>query len=230
MDAKLSPVRPSRGPLGIRLSTLVVFGFLLVAGTLIQACSDNNGTSGPTFECAEVKAPQSTAKGTKGSTNVRSLAACTGSPAPSTGFANTSADIIIRVSANPASAEPGRRVTITVSVTNGGAGGGAGLPLAGKPVLVNTSTNGATAFGTVDGPSGVTDANGIYQTTMIVRCVDAGVVPATTPPAPEPATGQEAATVTVDAFVDGASSAATGTSATVSVTGSSGNPPCPGSA
>jgi hypothetical protein len=230
MDARRTPVHPSRRrPWAVRPWTLVVLGLLLMAGTLLQACSDNNGSTGPTFECRELTAPQATAKGTKGSGNVRSLAACTGSPAPSTGFANTSEDILIRVTANPASIEPGRRVTITVLVTNGANGGGAGLPLAGKRVFVNTSTN-TVAFGTVDSPSGITNANGIYQTTMIVRCSDAGVVPAAVPPAPEPATGQEAAFVTVDAFVDGASSAANGTSATVSVTGSSGNPPCPGSA
>jgi hypothetical protein len=210
----------------------VVFGLLLVASTLIQACSDNNGTSGPTFECSEVKAAQGTAKGGTASGNVRSLAACTGTPAPSTGFANTSDSIIIRVSANPASTEPGRRVTITVFVTNGNNGGGAGLPLAGKRVFVNTSTS-AGAVGTIDGPSGTTNANGIYQTTLIVRCVDAGATTAGSTP-PQTGTGTpveaESLTVVVDAFVDGASSAETGTSANVSVKGPGDNAPCPGSA
>jgi hypothetical protein len=213
MDSRHAvPSTRRRGPWGARPGTLAALGLLLVAGLLIQACSDNEGTVGPSFECREEKG------------GPRVLAQCTASPAPTTGFANTSANILIRVSANPASTEPGRRVTITVFVTNAaGVLGGSGQPLAGKRVFVNTSTSTA-AFGTVDSPSGVTDANGLYTTTMIVRCSDAGIV---TPP---PSGGLTVSTVTVDAFVDGASSAATGTSATVSVTGTGGSPPCPGAA
>jgi hypothetical protein len=186
----------------VRPWTLVVFGLLLMAGTLIQACSDNGGTTGPVFECQEQKG------------GVTVLAECTGSPAPTTGHANTSADILIRVSANPASTEPGRRVAITVFVTNGLLGS-SGQPLAGKRVLVTASG------GTIDAPSGVTDANGLYTTSLIVLCVDAGVVPAG-PPAPAP--GPVVTTVTVNAFVDGASSS---TPAIVTVTGTSANAPCP---
>ena len=54
MDAKLSP--PSvrhRRPSGVRPWTRLVLGLLLMAGTLIQACSDNNGSTGPTFACRE---------------------------------------------------------------------------------------------------------------------------------------------------------------------------------
>jgi hypothetical protein len=165
-----------------------------------------------------------------------------------TGFSNTALDIVIRVSANPASIEAGRRVAITVSVTNAN-----GQPLAGKRVLVNTSTNTA-AFGTVDAPQGVTDSHGLYTTTMIVRCADVGNVLTTggggggTTAAPTTTagtttagttTGGSASTtggtgggviVTVDAFVDGQSSAVSGNSATVTITGSGNNPPCPGSA
>jgi len=165
-----------------------------------------------------------------------------------TGFSNTALDIVIRVSANPASIEAGRRVTITVSVTNTN-----GQPLAGKPVIVNTSTNTA-AFGTVDKPQGTTDSRGLYTTTMIVRCADVGNVlttgggggggGATTGTSTGTSTGGTTGTttgstgggagggviVTVDAFVEGQSSAVSGNSATVTITGSSNNPPCPGSA
>ena len=189
---------------GVRPWTLVVYGFVVALGGLIQACTDNKGGEGPVFNDS--------------------------GPAGTTGFANTSADIIIRVSANPASTEPGRRVTITVLVTNGAAGG-SGQPLAGKRVFVSTSTT-PPVGGTVDAPSGVTNANGMYTTGMIVRCVDAGVaVPAVEPAPEEPAAGNTIGTVTVDAFVDGASSADPGgTSATVIVTGTGANAPCPGSA
>ena len=212
MDARRSSDRARlHSRWAVRPWTLVVFGLLLVAGTLIQACSDNGGTTGPVFECREQKG------------GVTALAECAGSPAPTTGHANTSLDILIRVSANPSSTEPGRPVTITVLVTNGAAGG-SGQPLAGKRVLVTASG------GTIAAPSGVTDANGIYTTTLIVRCADVGVVPP--PPGPPPATpppGTPVLEVTVNAFVDGASSAGAG-SAIVTVTPPSGNAPCPGSA
>jgi hypothetical protein len=200
----------------------VVLGLLLSAGSLLQACSDNNGTVGPTFECQERNGE--TKKG-----GVKNLTQCT---APTTGFADTSANILIRVSANPASTEPGRRVTITVLVTNGAGafGAGSGQPLAGRRVFVSTSAA-PPVGGQIDAPSGVTDANGMYTTTMIVRCVDAGVVPPVEPAPAEPTTGNTVTTVTVNAFVDGATSAAGGTPAVVTVTGTSGSgAPCPGSA
>ena len=219
MDATLSPHSARRRrQWAVRPWTLVVL-LLLVVGTLIQACSDNNGTTGPTLSCNEMPVK---------SGNIRTLSACTsgtpGTPAPTTGFANTSADILIRVQANPASTEPGRRVGIVVIVTNGAAGasGGSGQPLPGLRVQVNTSTNAGTAFGQVDAPTGITDSNGIYTTTMLVRCSDAGL----TERKVSVAEGTAATTITVDAFVNGASSAAGGTSATVTVTGQSSNPPC----
>lgn len=224
MDSRLSlPSVRSRGLRGARPRTLVVLGLLLLTGSLLQACSDNNGTVGPTFQCQDKHGE--TKKG-----GVKNLAECT---APTTGFADTSSNILIRVSANPASTEPGRSVTITVLVTNGAGafGGGSGQPLAGRRVFVSTSAT-LPVGGTVNAPSGVTDANGMYTTTMIVRCVDAGVAVPPVEPAPEePATGNAVATVTVVAFVDGATSAAGGgTSATVTVTGPGANAPCPGSA
>ena len=60
MDAKLSPPSVRHGARGrVRPWTRVVFGLLLLAGTLIQACSDNNGSTGPTFACRENASGQS---------------------------------------------------------------------------------------------------------------------------------------------------------------------------
>jgi len=196
---------------------LGAIGAFFAVGALFQACGSNSDPSGP---------------------------ARNGQNVPTTGFSNTAADIVIRVAANPASVEAGRRVEITVLVTNTN-----GQPLSGKRVLVNTSTNTA-AFGTVDNPTGTTDANGIYRTSMIVRCSDVGNVGTTggggggttgtsTGTTTGTTTGSGSTTgglggggvvVTVDAFVDGQSSALSGNSATVTITTSSGNPPCPGSA
>ena len=194
---------------------LAAIGAFFAVGALFQACGSNSDPSGPSRN---------------------------GQNVPTTGFANTGADIVIRVSANPASIEAGRRVEVTVQVTNTN-----GQPLSGKRVLVNTSTNTA-AFGTVDNPVGTTDANGIYRTSMIVRCSDVGNV-GTTGGGGGGTTGSSSGSssgtsgggsttglggggvvVTVDAFVDGQSSAVSGNSATVTITTSSGNPPCPGSA
>ena len=80
MDVKRSPDHARRHPWAVRPWTLVVFGLLLVVGTLIQACSDNNGTVGPTFECSEITAAQGTAKGRSGTSNARSLAAWQAQP------------------------------------------------------------------------------------------------------------------------------------------------------
>jgi hypothetical protein len=156
----------------------------MAAGLLVVACSDNSGPAGPSFQ--------------------------NGQTVPVTGTAPTAKDIKVQVVANPASTEPGRRVGITVFVTNTN-----GQPLAGKKVVVNTSTN-TKALGTVDAALGTTDANGIYQTTVVVRCNDA-----------VDNAGSPLVTLTVDAFVEGASSATTGGSATVTLVSQSGNPPCP---
>jgi hypothetical protein len=91
MDAKSSPPSGRRGrPWEVRPWTLVAFGLLMTA-TLIQACSDNDGTSGPRFA---------------------------GGPAATTGFANTSADIRVVVGVNPNTITPGRRAGVTAFVTN----------------------------------------------------------------------------------------------------------------
>jgi len=190
MDAKLSPSVKHR-PSGVRPGTRLVFGLLLMAGALVQACSDNNGSTGPTFACRE-----------KTTSNVKAFnASCTASPAPVTGIANTNQDINIVVQAAPASIEPGRRVSIIVIVTNGNpatVGGGSGQPLPGQTVFIIASA------GVVDGPSGTTNAQGLYSTTLLVRCEDLGPI-------------------TVNASSGGAVSSA---GATITVTPASPNTPC----
>ena len=144
MDATLSP-RSSRrrGSWSGRRWTLAVA--LLVVGMLAQACSDNNGSTGPTFACQETAVGQ----GKSGSVNARSLNACT---APVSGVVNDIGDLLITVQANPGSTEPGRRVSIIVIVTNGNAEvGGSGQPLPGQRVFILASA------GVVDGPTGTTD-------------------------------------------------------------------------
>lgn len=163
MDATLSP-RSSRrrGSWSGRRWTLAVA--LLVVGMLAQACSDNNGSTGPTFACQETAVGQ----GKSGSVKARSLNACT---APVSGVVNDFGDLLITVQANPGSTEPGRRVSIIVIVTNGNAEfGGSGQALPGQRVFILASA------GVVDGPTGTTDANGIYSTTMLVRCEDVGPI------------------------------------------------------
>jgi len=191
MNAKLSPPSVKHRPSGVRPGTRLVFGLLLMAGALVQACSDNNGSTGPTFACRE-----------KTTSNVKAFnASCTASPAPVTGIANTNQDINIVVQAAPASIEPGRRVSIIVIVTNGNpatVGGGSGQPLPGQTVFIIASA------GVVDGPSGTTNAQGLYSTTLLVRCEDLGPI-------------------TVNASSGGAVSSA---GATITVTPASPNTPC----
>lgn len=162
-------------------------GLLLAVGVLVPACTDNKGPTGPSGQQGRVA---------------------------TTGDAFNPTQIRIIVTANPASTEPGRRVEITVLVTNAN-----GLPLEGRLTTVAASTAAPNAFGTVDGPQGRTDANGIYRTTLVVRCADAGI---STVPADEP----RVIVVRVDAYVDGAIAAVP---AFVNMTGPSDSPPCPGS-
>ena len=174
MDAKLSP--PSarrRRPWPVRPWTLVVFGLLLLAGTLIQACSDNNGSTGPTFECREQKG------------GVRVVAQCAGAPAPSTGFANTSADIRVQVAVNPNAITPGRRAGVTAFVSNLN-----GQPLAGKRVQFSTEV------GTLDQVAVTTNGAGQASTTLSITPTDAASAGGKT-------------TSVVTAFVEGAFGTAT---------------------
>lgn len=92
MNARRSP--PSarrRGPWSVGPWVLAIPGLLVAAGLLIQACSDNKGTTGPKFA---------------------------GGPAASTGFANTAADIVVQVGINPNSITPGQRAGVTAFVAN----------------------------------------------------------------------------------------------------------------
>jgi hypothetical protein len=139
-----------------------------------------------------------------------------GQTVPVTGTAPTNAQIVVQVVVNPSSTEPGRRVNATAIVTDFN-----GLPLAGRRVTI-FAIGGGTAGGTVDNPVGITDANGTYTTTVIVRCADTGIVgpPATT-------NGTVVKTVVISAIVEGKVAVVT---ATVTLTPSGDNPPCPGSA
>src|SRR5262245_56203693 len=169
MDAKLSSRSARRRrPWAVRPWTLLVLALLLAVGTLIQACSDNNGSTGPKFECREQKG------------GVKVLTQCTGSPAPTTGFANTAADIKVSLGINPASITPGQRAGVTAFVTNLN-----GLPLAGKNVQFSTDV------GSLDQTVVQTNAQGQASTSIRISASDVAN-----------ATGKSAATVT--AFVDGA--------------------------
>ena len=161
MDAKLSPYSPTRRrPRAIRPWTLVVLALILVAGTLIQACTDNNGTTGPTFACNE--SPRGGGAG-----GVRALAACpqTGGPVPVVGNVGAGLNAVVQV--NPGAIDIGRRASVIVIVTSGanastGTQAGAGIP--GRTVRL------AATGGSLDATSGTTDANGVFATTMIVPC------------------------------------------------------------
>ncbi len=150
MDAKLSP--PSarrRGPRGIRPPTLVVFGLLLLAATLIQACSDNNGSTGPTFECREQKG------------GVKVLAQCTGSPARVVGDAvgGPNGTLNIQATVTPGIVDRGRRAGVTILLTSAN-----GAPIQGGTVSVSSPG------GKFDSSGGTTDPNGTFSTTMLVPC------------------------------------------------------------
>jgi hypothetical protein len=141
-----------------------------MAGTLLQACSDNNGSTGPVFECREQKG------------GVKVAAQCAGSPAPTTGFANTSAEIRVQLGINPNTITPGRRAGVTAFVTNLN-----GQPLAGKIVRFSTDV------GSLDKVAVETNSAGQASTTLSITPQD--VVNAGN-------SGKTSATVT--AFVDGA--------------------------
>jgi hypothetical protein len=156
MDAKLSlHSSRRRRSRAIRPWTLATLALLLAVGTLIQACSDNNGTTGPTFSCNENPLGEGTRSG-----NVRALAACTGGtqgPAPVVG--NVGAGETVTVSINPGVIDIGRRGSVVVIVTSVN---GAGIP--GRTVRLDS------LGGNLDATSGTTDASGVFATTMIVPC------------------------------------------------------------
>ena len=163
MDAKLSP--PSarrRRPWAVGPWTLVVLVLLLVAGTLIQACTDNDATTGPTFSCNENPIGRGA-----GSESARSLAACPqgGGPVPvvGDGIGGPAGTLFVQVTVNPGTIEVGRRASVLTIVTNAN-----GIGIAGKPVQL-TATG-----GNLDATSGVTDSSGLFSTTMFVPCGPGG--------------------------------------------------------
>ena len=159
MDAKLSPPSARRyRPWAVRPWTLVVLALLLVVGTLIQACSDNNGTSGPTFSCNENLVGHGA-----GSGSVRSLAACpqSGGKVPVVGDAigGPGGSLRVAVTINPGVIDLGRRGSVLVIVTNLH-----GIAVPDRPVQL-TSTG-----GNLDATSGTTDDHGFFSTTISVPC------------------------------------------------------------
>jgi len=127
----------------------VVLALLLVAGTLIQACSDNNGTTGPKFECREQKG------------GVKVLTQCTGSPARVVGDAigGPTGTINVQVAVQPGTVDRGRRAGVTFFLTNLN-----GFPLPGRTIAFSSNA------GKFDTLSGVTGADGTFSTTMLVTC------------------------------------------------------------
>jgi hypothetical protein len=167
MDAKTSP--PSmrrRRPWAVHPWTFAVLALLLVAGTLIQACTDNSNTSGPSFSCNENPIERGA-----GSGSVRSLAACpqSGGKVPVVGDAvgGPAGTLVVTVIVSPAVIDRGRRGSVLVNVTNAH---GIGVP--GRTVVLTSSGN-------LDATSGTTDQNGIFTTTMLVPCD----IPPAVPPA-----------------------------------------------
>jgi len=154
MDAKLSP--PSvrrRHPWAVRPWTLLVLALLLVAGTLIQACSDNNGTTGPTFACNESPS---------GTGSVRALAACpqAGGKVPVVGSATGGPFGTLQVAVIlPGIINSGGSAPVLVIVTNTN-----GVAVPGQLVRL-TSTGGELVA-----KSGTTDSNGTFTTALNVPC------------------------------------------------------------
>jgi len=160
MDAKLSPLnaRPRR-PWAVRPCTLVVLALLLAVGTLIQACSDNNGTTGPTFSCNE--SPSG-----RGTSSVRALAACpqAGGPVPvvGTGTGGPLGTLQVAVIV-PGTINLGTDAPVLVIVTNLN-----GVAVPGQSVQLG-STGGNLAA-----KSGKTDSSGSFATTISVQCPSTG--------------------------------------------------------
>ena len=156
MDATLSP--PSarrRRPWTVRPWTLVVLALLLIAGTLIQACSDNNGTTGPTFSCNE--SPSG-----RGTGSVRALAACpqSGGPVPVVGDATGGATGTLEVAVIvPGVINSGGSGSVKVIVTNAH-----GIAVPNRSVILSSSG------GNLATTSGTTDSQGTFTTTIAVPC------------------------------------------------------------
>jgi hypothetical protein len=149
MDARRSLDRVSRSLRGVRPWTLTVLGLLLMAGTMLQACSDNNGNTGPVFECREQKG------------GVKVLAQCTAGPAPVTGdgIGGPGGTVFVQVTVNPGTIDRGRRATVLTIVSNLN-----GFPLPGRRVFL------APSVGRLDATSGVTNSAGLFSTSLFIPC------------------------------------------------------------
>ena len=189
MDAKLStPSTRHRGLGGVRPWTRLALGLLFTAGTLLQACSDNNGSTGPTFACRQGTLAESPTR----SGSVRLAESCTATPAPTVGDANSGAvgGITVTVAVSPNTVDIGRRASVLIVGTNKN-----GVRLTGTHQVIVT-----TSVGSIDGPEGEL-VNGVYRTTLLIPCG--------TPPT---------AAATVTGIIDGTPSVAGGTFSTVTPT------------
>jgi hypothetical protein len=156
MDAKLStPSVGRRRRKGIGAWSRMALGLLFIAGTLMQACSDNNGTTGPTFACREGASGESRTR----SGSARLPQGCTATPAPVVGDGTGSLGIIVNVSVSPSTVDRGRRASVTVVATSTG-----GFKLTGQRDVIL-----ATSLGNLDASSG-TMVDGVFQTTLFIPC------------------------------------------------------------
>jgi hypothetical protein len=156
MDARLSPSSSRRRRWVGRPWIHAGVVLLLVAGALLQACSDNNGTTGPTFACNETPLGQGKAG------NTRALAACTSGnagPAQITGDGSGATGVLVLVQVSPATVDIGRRASVTVIATSTG-----GFRLGGqREVFLNTS------LGSLE-PAAGTMVDGVFRTTLSRPC------------------------------------------------------------
>ena len=155
MDERVSSPGMGHGGRGrIRPWTRMALGLLLLTGTLIQACSDNNGSTGPTFACRESALGQSRTR----SGSARLAEGCPASPAPVIGD-GTGTGILIQVSVSPGTVDRGRRASVTVIATSTG-----GFRLSGQREVILT-----TSLGSLDASSG-TMVDGVFRTTLFIPC------------------------------------------------------------
>ena len=113
-----------------------------MAGTLIQACSDNSGSTGPRFACREDALAESRTR----SGSVRLAESCTATPAPIVGDANSGAvgRDHVTVAVSPGTVDIGRRASVLVVGTNKN-----GAKLTGTHDVVADRLG----VGSIDGPS-----------------------------------------------------------------------------
>jgi hypothetical protein len=158
MDAKLStPSVGRRRRRGIGGWSRMALGLLFIAGALMQACSDNNGTTGPTFACHQAAVGERSTK----SGSVRLAESCAATPAPvvGDGTGGTSGGIFVQVAVSPGTVDRGRRASVRVIATSRN-----GFKLTGPREVFLTTT-----VGSLDATSG-TLVNGVFETTLFIPC------------------------------------------------------------